>query len=356
MGRLTLRATAIRPEMALFSAPSASSADSPSVSRFKASAIKGAKFGILFESEQIPVAPEGEFVEEMGNDDELEVPTERLLATTLSTASGPMAGSPALLKEERPLQVRMDGRSSAGWLAFMNTAGWRRKVGPCFGLVALGWVASAQPFTLTTPPYPVATSVGVRYRAFNRPAEQEVYVGSNLGSGAGRNAANFTYLSGASLNSFSITYNATAPTPAITTVIRGTTTSWNVSSPIPDLRIGLYSGSINGSTTATVSLINLVLNGSPVGGGPISVTSTSPTQVGRTWGLSGFDFTQSFTLTGDLQLTPLSTFSTSAETSKVEFLFGAQVPEASTWGAAGFVVSLVAFQIIRRRRTDVVAP
>jgi hypothetical protein len=318
-----------------------------------ASAINGAKFGILFESEQIPVAPEGEFVEEMGNDDELEVPTEAITGHNALDSQRANGRNPALLKEERPLRVRMDGRSSAGWLAFMNTAGWRRKVFPCFGLVALGWVASAQPFTLTTPPYPVATSVGVRYRAFNKSSDQEVYVGTALGSPGGRSFSNFNY---GSANSFSITYNATAPTPTISTVIQSTTTSYNGSNPFPDMRIHVKSTSANPSSTATVSLINLVLNGSPVGGGPISVTSTSPTQVGRTWGLSGFDFTQSFTLTGDLQLTPLSTFSTSAETSKVEFLFGAQVPEASTWGAAGFVVSLVVFQIIRRRRTDVVAP
>ena len=94
MGRLTLRVTAIRPEMALFSAPSASSADSPSVSRLMASAIKGAKFGILFESEQIPVLKKASSSRKWEMSLNWMFLQRRLLATTLSTASGPMAGSP----------------------------------------------------------------------------------------------------------------------------------------------------------------------------------------------------------------------------------------------------------------------
>lgn len=194
----------------------------------------------------------------------------------------------------------------------------------------------------------LASQVGVRYRSFNRPADQEVYIGSNLGASVGRTASHITYATSPTGNPFSISYDSTAN--QLTTVIGGVTSSWGWagSTPAPELRIGIYSRSANSSTTATVSVANLILNGSAIGGGPIAVSSSTGTIVSSIWSVSGFDFATDFTLTGSLDLTPVASFSNSAEGSKVEFYFGTPVPEPSTWAVIGTMAFIGGWQWRRR--------
>jgi len=233
------------------------------------------------------------------------------------------------------------------------------------GFSVLSVPVSAQSFSLspvTVGSPSLASQVGVRYRAFNRPAEQEVYIGNNLGSGTGRSASNISFVAAPSVNAFSISYNAT--TDILSTTIGGTTTTWNWTAldPVSEVRIGLYSLAASVSSSASVTLSNLTLTGTTlagavlsnasISGAPVSVTSTG-SAVSALWAVSGFDFGANFTLTGDLQLSGVSNFSTSAESSKVEVYFGTPataVPEASTWAAIAAVGAAAALYAARRRR------
>lgn len=113
------------------------------------------------------------------------------------------------------------------------------------------------------------------------------------------------------------------------------------------MRIGIYSRSVNSSTTATISVANLIFNGTALGGGPIGVTSSSGATVSSIWSVSGFDFSTDFTLTGNLDLMPAASYSNSAEGSKVEFYFGTPVPEPSTWAAVAAMTLLGLWQCRR---------
>ena len=224
------------------------------------------------------------------------------------------------------------------------------------GLLAVGVFAVAaqvsgqsltlNPATGASPAF--ASQIGVRYRAFNRPADQEVYIGTNLGSASGRAAANIAYATLPPANPFTIEYDSVAG--ELSTTIGGTTTvyAWTPTTAT-ELRIGLSARSINASTTATATVADLFLDGAPLGGAPLSVSSSTSAVVSGLWSLGGYDFTTDFTLTGSLNLTAASTFSTSAESSKVEFYFGNPVPEASTWAALGAMAAIGAWQWNRRR-------
>lgn len=230
----------------------------------------------------------------------------------------------------------------------MKNRTWTGLVG--VGAMALG--VSAQTYTLdpvTSGSPAFSSQIGVRYRAFNRPADQEVYIGTNLGSSGGRSSANISYATLPPANPFSIGYDSAAG--LLSTTIGGTTTSWAWSPTVAsDLRIGLYSRSVNSSTTATVTVADLLLNGIPLGGAPLAVSSSTGSVVSGLWSLSGFDFTSDFTLTGSLNLSAASAFNTSAEGSKMEVYFGNAVPEPSTYAAIGAGAGLVGWRWLRRRR------
>lgn len=213
--------------------------------------------------------------------------------------------------------------------------------------VAVPMSAQSLSFSEVTVGSPAFTSqIGVRYRAFNRPADQEVYIGNNLSSGTGRSAANISY-AGSGQNAFTIEFDSAAG--QISTTIGGTTSVWAWSpTTASELRVGLLSRSVNSSSTATVTLADLLLNGSPLGGAPLSVSSSTGSVVSGLWSLTGFDFTADFTLQGSLNLSGASTFNTSAESSKAEFYFGNSVPEPSTWAAVGAALAMGAWQWRRR--------
>jgi hypothetical protein len=181
-------------------------------------------------------------------------------------------------------------------------------------------------------------SVGVRYRAFNQSSQQEVYIGSGLGATATRAFANITYHSGLD---------------QVSTTIGGQTSvwSWNPTTANAVL-IALRSTGATAGTPATVTVSNLKLNGSAVSGGPLFISSTTAAVISSSWTLTDLDFASSFSLTGSLDLTAQTSFSTSAEGSKVEFYFGnvTEVPEPSTWAAVAAAFTMVALQW-RRRQT-----
>lgn len=193
-------------------------------------------------------------------------------------------------------------------------------------------------------------SVGVRYRAFNRTSDQEVYIGSGLGAAATRAFANITYQYEPNSNPFTIAYDSGLD--QLSTTIGGQTSIWSWSPTTANaVRIGLQSLGATAGTPATVTVSNLKVNGSAVSGSSLSVSSTTAAVISSVWTLTGLDFASSFSLTGSLDLTAKSSFSTSAEGSKVEFYFGnvTEVPEPSTWLAAGAVVAMVGSQWRRRQ-------
>lgn len=206
----------------------------------------------------------------------------------------------------------------------------------------------AQTLTPGSDPTFVST-VGVRYRAFNRTSEQEVYIGSGLSAAATRASANITYQYEPNSNPFTIAYDSGLD--QLSTTIGGQTSVWSWSPTTANaVRFGLQSFGATPGTPATVTVSNLKVNGSDVSGGPLSVSSITAAVISSSWTLTGLDFSSSFSLTGSLDLTAESSFSTSAEGSKVEFYFGnvSEVPEPSTWAAAGAVVAMVASQWRRR--------
>jgi hypothetical protein len=107
--------------------------------------------------------------------------------------------------------------------------------------------------------------------------------------------------------------------------------------PLNYLQIGMKSGTTGG----TVALQNVLLDGVSLGSAS-SLSSADATY--KNWYLSGYDFSNGFTLSADLVLTGTLL---SSESSKVDMTFGC-VPEPSTIIAlVGGLGSLLAF---RRRR------
>jgi hypothetical protein len=194
-------------------------------------------------------------------------------------------------------------------------------------------------------------SVGVRYRAFNQSSQQEVYIGSGLGATATRAFANITYQYEPNSNPFTIAYDSGLD--QVSTTIGGQTSvwSWNPTTANAVL-IALRSTGATAGTPATVTVSNLKLNGSAVSGGPLFISSTTAAVISSSWTLTDLDFASSFSLTGSLDLTAQTSFSSSAEGSKVEFYFGnvTEVPEPSTWAAVAAAFTMVALQW-RRRQT-----
>ena len=235
---------------------------------------------------------------------------------------------------------------------------WLKKIGIATVLVGVGSTAYAQSLTALAPVPPAWNSeaIDVRYRSFNRTSDLQEFVGDNLSSQSGRSQAYVNPLNYSGVaNPFSISYDATRH--VISTTLDGQTISynWTPTQVDTELRVSLKTTASSANVISTVSIGELVLNSVGLGATPVAVSSAGTASA--TWsiaGAPGYDFGQGFSLTGNLYLSDKSTFSGSAEASKVDFYLGTSggtpVPETSTWAAIGFIGLAVGGGLMRRLR------
>ena len=197
-----------------------------------------------------------------------------------------------------------------------------------------------------------ATAGGVRFRALNTSASQEeVYLGRHdLGAGGNRVAQNLTWTQNGA-NSFSLTFNAATDT--LTSVVNGGSAlnfanfTGGLTGPVAAAPLNRLVFSIRDreAGAGTISLSNLVLNGSALTGTLNGVEGTT-----TFWSVAG-DFRQSFTLTGNLNLAggPFA----SNENNNVQLLVGNAVPEPATWAMMIGGFGLVGAAMRRRAKVTV---
>lgn len=198
---------------------------------------------------------------------------------------------------------------------------------------------------------------GERFRALSTSAaQQELFVGkSNLGVGANRAGGNVTYTQNGD-NAFSLSYNA--GTDLLTGTIKNTTVNYsnflaNLSPSVSALAFNTLQFQVTDRATGAglITLRNLKLNN-------VSLTPATLAAVDnatRYYALTGYNFKQSFTLTGDIGLS--GAFSPSVELNKVDILIGNNanlvmaVPEPATWSMMILGFGAVGSLLRRRRRT-----
>lgn len=187
---------------------------------------------------------------------------------------------------------------------------------------------------------------GVRLRSFANTGGEEVYLGvPDLGT-TPRAAQNLTWVTGT--NSFEYVYNAVAGsmTATITNGSGGSPYVLNYSNFAADLAakgksldlsdvVQMQITVADRDDNSSVALNNVMLDGDSLGSFATAGFSD--------WTVTNFDFTQGFTLTGDLELS--GPFSNSQEKSRVEIKLGANaIPEPAgialaLFGAVGLAVA-----------------
>lgn len=197
---------------------------------------------------------------------------------------------------------------------------------------------------------------GERFRALSTSAaQQELFVGkSDLGVGANRAAGDITYTQNGD-NAFSLSYDA--GTDRLTGTIKTTTVNYNnflanLSPSVSALAFNTLQFQITDRAAGAglITLKNLQFNN----------ISLSPATLGgidnatRYYALTGYNFKQSFSLTGDIALS--GAFSPSVELNKVDILIGNNaslqnaVPEPSTWAMMILGFGVVGSLLRRRQR------
>ena len=217
--------------------------------------------------------------------------------------------------------------------------------------------AAAAPATTFTGPTTatrlLSTHGGMRMRAFGSPTQQEIFLGrTSLGDAANRVAGNLTWVNGA--NPFSLSYDAVTDT--LSSTVNGNTLNWASFraglSPIKQAeRMNALEIQIRdvAAGAGTMGLSNLMLNGNPI----LPASFAAPENGAWSYLIRFGSFDKGFTFTGDLNLTGVGTFSSSAESNRVELIAGNGVPEPASWAMmlAGFgLVGLGA----RRRQLRVI--
>ncbi|MEZ4900328.1 MAG: hypothetical protein R2822_00410 [Spirosomataceae bacterium] len=187
-------------------------------------------------------------------------------------------------------------------------------------------INAALPSPVVSPGAPVGftSTIGVRYRAFNRPAEKELYLGiPDLGIAPPRRSqADVTWRTGN--NEITYEYDPVA-NQLLATVINSagtfTLTYPNVLAAINTYRSGQNACTMNvmqillgsqNEPTGTVAFNNVMINGNNIG-------SFSGAGLNN-WTIKNIDFGLGFKLTGTIVLT--GTQPTSAETNKVDIFVG----------------------------------
>jgi hypothetical protein len=169
---------------------------------------------------------------------------------------------------------------------------------------------------------------GVRYRSFGNTGADEIYLGrGDLGVGGNRAQRNFGYTPWGAANGITFTYDE-ADDKLTTAVDIGDNGSVDFTLEYPDLESrveALGTGCtvdevdfmiisvVGRDSGVTVDFNNVYLDGS-------SLSNFSGTGGWFNWTVSGYDFSQGFTVTGDLLLS--GSFGTSQELSKVEMQVG----------------------------------
>jgi hypothetical protein len=232
------------------------------------------------------------------------------------------------------------------------------------GLAILGTSGTAQAAVTLSGPSATAflttEAGGERFRALaTSAAQQELYVGrSDLGAAVNRVAGNITYTQNGD-NAFSLAYNA--GTDLLTGTIKNTTVSYSnfLASLSPGVRALAFNTlqfqiTDRAAGAGLITLKNLKLNS-------VSLTPSTLAAVDNStqyFALTGYNFKQSFSLTGDIGLS--GTFSPSVELNKIDVLIGNNsrlmmaVPEPATW--AMMILGFGAIgSALRRRRAFAVA-
>jgi hypothetical protein len=169
---------------------------------------------------------------------------------------------------------------------------------------------------------------GARYRSFGNTGADEIYLGrGDLGVAGNRAQRNFGYTPWGASNGITFTYDQANDTLA-TAVDIGNDGSVDFTLEYPNLASQVEAMG-NGCTVGEVDFMVLSVVGRDAGTtvdfNDVMLDSNdlgdfSGTGGWFTWTVSGFDFTQGFTVTGELLLS--GTFGTSQELSKLEMLVG----------------------------------
>ena len=181
-----------------------------------------------------------------------------------------------------------------------------------------------------------STSGAARWRSFGNTGGNELYLGQgDLGVAANRVEQGFNWSSGTTL--VTLAYDST--TMELSATVGGQQAlSFNISDPgnMSLMQIAVADREANG----IVEFNNVTLNGEAVG----SFGGNGGWDV---WTVSNFDFSQDWSLQGDIELT--GSFSNSQEKSKVDITFGAAaIPEPASIGV--LLVGCAGFLMRRRTR------
>ena len=164
----------------------------------------------------------------------------------------------------------------------------------------------------------MTAAAGARFRSFNNTGGEEVYVGlHDLGVGANRSAQNLSW-NKPGTHQLTIAYDATTQLLS-TTVGENTPISRSLAGAACSVWDTAQVAVLNRDSGTTVNLNNVMLGSFALGSFNGGVGGDSVDDV-QNWTITGFDFTQNFTMTAELELDGV--FGNSQELSRVEFLMG----------------------------------
>lgn len=162
---------------------------------------------------------------------------------------------------------------------------------------------------------------GTRYRAFNKPSDYQIFVGRHdLGVGSNRSQKRMQWVTG--INTFTFTYDK-VDDKLVTTVVNSngnntveyTDFSTKLADPSLINEVDVVHLTIRKDSAATVNLVDIYLDGNPLGNFTGGATGTW-----STWSVRDYDFSQGFTITGTVELG--GSLSTSSEANKVQIMMG----------------------------------
>lgn len=192
---------------------------------------------------------------------------------------------------------------------------------PEFSCDDVQWPAQ-EPELIVTEGAPELTGAGgARFRSFGNTGGEELYVGiHDLGVAGNRSASNLTW-SSPGTQSFSVSYDTgtddlTGTVGATIVVYNDLSTNLPGGCTIPGLNT-MHLQVVARDDDTTVEVDNLEVDGLPAVGSFLSVGNSDEW---KDWTITGADFTDGFTITGDINLT--GAFGISQELSKVQILVG----------------------------------
>jgi len=217
-----------------------------------------------------------------------------------------------------------EGKNPAGLIYELNINYYKQETawGAGVGFPGRNWatyfIYKDQRIVVTEGQWTATLGAGVRYRSFANTGGQEIYMGPNMGAGGYPNRVTQEFWwSKPGTHEISFTYDPVANT--LTTVVDG-------NPPLVYSDISLHAGCLPSTwnvmqiivvirdVNTIVDLNNVLLDGNPLGDFPgIYGLGTAGW---RYWTVSNYDFSQGFTLTGQIYLG--GPFSGSQESCKVE--------------------------------------